>query len=92
MTYEEMVLCYETVERSVGISGEPLGLMQFRDRVMQPPMGMTCGEKHFQAGVDARFGHAPQGLPVSGIPHATLASGEPPSRLFPEIVAARRFL
>jgi len=55
MTYEEMVPYYETVERYVGISGEPLGLMQFPDSIMQPPMGMTCGEKHFKQKVNARF-------------------------------------
>ena len=55
LTYEELVPYYETVERYVGISGEPLGLMQFPDSVMQPPMEMTCGEKHFQAKVNARF-------------------------------------
>ncbi len=55
VTYEEMVPYYETVERYVGISGEPLGLMQFPDSVMQPPMGMTCGEKYFKEKVNARF-------------------------------------
>ncbi|MDE0104787.1 MAG: GMC family oxidoreductase [Bryobacterales bacterium] len=56
VTYEEMVPYYEAVERYVGISGEPLGLMQFPDSVMQPPMGMTCGEKHFRDKINARFG------------------------------------
>ena len=55
VTYEEMVPYYETVERYVGISGEPLGLMQFPDSVMQPPMGMTCGERHFQQSINSRF-------------------------------------
>ena len=55
VTYDEMEPFYETVERYVGISGEPLGLMQFPDSVMQPPMGMTCGEKHFRDKVNARF-------------------------------------
>ena len=55
VTYDEMAPFYETVERYVGISGEPLGLMQFPDSVMQPPMGMTCGEKHFRDKVNARF-------------------------------------
>ncbi len=55
VTYEEMVPHYEAVERYVGISGEPLGLMQFPDSVMQPPMGMTCGELHFREKVNARF-------------------------------------
>ena len=50
-----MVPYYETVERYVGISGEPLGLMQFPDSIMQPPMAMTCGEKHFKHKVNARF-------------------------------------
>ena len=39
----------------MGISGEPLGLMQFPDSVMQPPMGMTCAERHFKERVNARF-------------------------------------
>ena len=56
VTYDEMVPYYEAVERYVGISGEPLGLMQFPDSVMQPPMGMTCGERYFQKEVNARFG------------------------------------
>ncbi len=55
VTYEELVPYYETVERYVGISGEPLGLMQFPDSIMQPPMAMTCGEKHFKHKVNARF-------------------------------------
>lgn len=55
MTYEEMVPYYETVERHIGISGEPLGLMQFPDSIMQPPMAMTCAEKHFKRRVNARF-------------------------------------
>lgn len=55
VTYEEMVPYYETVERYVGISGEPLGLMQFPDSIMQPPMAMTCGEEHFKRRVNARF-------------------------------------
>lgn len=55
VTYEEMVPYYETVERYVGISGESLGLMQFPDSVMQPPMGMTCGERYFKEKVNARF-------------------------------------
>ena len=55
VTYEEMVPYYETVERYVGISGEPLGLMQFPDSIMQPPMAMTCGEKHFKRKVNARY-------------------------------------
>ena len=58
VTYEEMVPYYEAVERYVGISGEPLGLMQFPDSVMQPPMGMTCGEKHFRDKINARFGRS----------------------------------
>ena len=56
VTYEEMVPYYEAVERYVGISGEPLGLMQFPDSVMQPPMRMTCGEKHFRDKINTRFG------------------------------------
>ena len=56
VTYEEMEPYYETVERYVGICGEPLGLMQFPDSIMQPPMGMTCGERYFQKEVNARFG------------------------------------
>ena len=56
VTYDEMVPYYEAVERYVGISGEPLGLMQFPDSVMQPPMGMTCGERYFQKEVNARYG------------------------------------
>lgn len=55
VTYEEMVPYYEKVERYAGISGEPLGLMQFPDSVMQPPMAMTCGERHFKDRVSARF-------------------------------------
>lgn len=55
VTYQEMVPHYETVERYVGISGEPLGLMQFPDSIMQPPMAMTCGEEHFKRRVNARF-------------------------------------
>ncbi len=50
-----MVPYYEKVERYAGISGEPLGLMQFPDSVMQPPMAMTCGERHFKDRVSARF-------------------------------------
>ena len=56
VTYEEMAPYYETVERYVGLSGEPLGLMQFPDSIMQPPMAMTCGERHFKQRVNARFG------------------------------------
>ncbi|MCY4189172.1 MAG: GMC family oxidoreductase [Bryobacterales bacterium] len=56
VTYEEMAPYYETVERYVGLSGEPLGLMQFPDSLMQPPMAMTCGERHFKQRVNARFG------------------------------------
>ncbi len=56
VTYEEMAPYYEAVERYVGISGEPLGLMQLPDSVMQPPMGMTCGERYFKDKVNARFG------------------------------------
>ena len=56
VTYEEVVPYYEKVERYVGISGEPLGLMQFPDSIMHPPMGMTCAEKYFKQRVNARFG------------------------------------
>lgn len=56
VTYEEMEPYYEAVERYVGISGEPLGLMQLPDSVMQPPMGITCGERYFRDEVNARFG------------------------------------
>ncbi len=56
VTDEEMAPYYETVERYVGLSGEPLGLMQFPDSIMQPPMAMTCGERHFKQRVNARFG------------------------------------
>lgn len=55
VTYEEMVPFYEAVERYAGISGEPLGLMQLPDSVMQTPMGMTCGERYFQERINARF-------------------------------------
>ena len=55
LTYEDVDPYYEKVERYAGISGEPLGLMQFPDSIMQPPMGMTCGEKHFKNVVNARF-------------------------------------
>lgn len=55
VTYEEMVPYYEAVERYVGISGEPLGLMPFPDSVMQPPMAMTCGEEYFKRKINARF-------------------------------------
>ena len=55
VTYEEMVPYYETVERYVGICGEPLGLAQLPDSIMQPPMAMTCGEQHFKQAVNARF-------------------------------------
>ncbi len=58
MTYEEMVPHYEAVERYVGISGEPLGLRQFPDSVMQPPMDMNCGERYFKDRANALFGRS----------------------------------
>jgi len=55
VSYDEMVPYYERVERYAGISGTPLGLEQFPDSVMMPPMGMTCVEKHFQKTVNAKL-------------------------------------
>ncbi len=56
VTYDELAPYYEAVERYVGISGEPLGLAQLPDSVMQPPMGMTCAEHYFRDQVKAQFG------------------------------------
>ena len=52
VTYEELVPYYEKVERYVGLSGSAEGLPQIPDSIMQPPMGMNCGEKHFQQHVE----------------------------------------
>lgn len=52
VTYEQLVPYYEKVERYVGISGSAEGLPQIPDSIMQPPMGMNCGEKHFQQRVE----------------------------------------
>jgi choline dehydrogenase-like flavoprotein len=56
ITYEELVPYYEQVERYVGISGSAEGLPQLPDSIMQPPMGMNCGEKHFQRSVESAMG------------------------------------
>ena len=52
ITYEELVPYYEKVERYVGLSGSADGLPQIPDSIMQPPMGMNCGEKFFQQRVE----------------------------------------
>src|SRR5690606_18081396 len=53
VTYEELVPYYEKVERYVGLTGSVENLPQIPDSIMQPPMGMNCGEKHFQQRVEA---------------------------------------
>jgi choline dehydrogenase-like flavoprotein len=53
VTYEELVPYYEKIERYVGLSGSADGLPQIPDSIMQPPMGMNCGERHFQQRVEA---------------------------------------
>ncbi|HET8549926.1 MAG TPA: GMC family oxidoreductase [Bryobacteraceae bacterium] len=44
ISYADLVPHYETVERYIGISGQPEGLPQLPDSIFQPPMAMTCGE------------------------------------------------
>ncbi|MDA0206182.1 MAG: GMC family oxidoreductase [Acidobacteria bacterium] len=56
VTYEELVPYYEKVERYVGISGSAEGLAQLPDSIMQPPMGMNCGEKHLQSSIQQKLG------------------------------------
>jgi choline dehydrogenase-like flavoprotein len=56
VTYEELVPYYEKVERYVGISGSVEGLPQLPDSIMQPPMGMNCGEKHLQSSIEKKLG------------------------------------
>jgi choline dehydrogenase-like flavoprotein len=55
VTYEDLKPYYEQVERYVGISGSAEGLAQLPDSIMQPPMLMNCGEKHFQQRVEQRL-------------------------------------
>ncbi|MBM3810032.1 MAG: GMC family oxidoreductase [Acidimicrobiia bacterium] len=58
ISYEEMVPCYEQVERYVGISGEALNLPQLPDSIFLPPMEMTCAEQLLRKSSRDKFGRA----------------------------------
>ena len=53
--YADVKPWYEHVERFVGISGSAEGLPQLPDSIFQPPMEMTCVEKHAKQGIEAAF-------------------------------------
>ena len=53
--YADVKPWYEYVERFVGISGSAEGLPQLPDSIFQPPMEMTCVEKHAKSGIEAAF-------------------------------------
>lgn len=53
--YADVEPWYEHVERFVGISGSREGLPQLPDSIFQPPMEMTCVEKHAKQGIEAAF-------------------------------------
>lgn len=54
--YEDLVPYYEEVEKYVGISGMPEGLMQLPDSVFLPPMDMTCGELALRKAAKEKMG------------------------------------
>src|SRR5205814_959329 len=53
--YADIAPWYSYVERSIGVSGEKLGLPQLPDGEFQPPMEMNAGEKLVKAGVEKAF-------------------------------------
>ncbi len=54
--YADIAPWYDHVERTVGVSGEKLGLPQLPDGQFLPPMALTCAEQVVQAAVAKRFG------------------------------------
>jgi len=54
--YADIAPWYDHVERTVGVSGEKLGLPQLPDGQFLPPMALSCAEQVVQAAVAKRFG------------------------------------
>jgi choline dehydrogenase-like flavoprotein len=53
--YADIAPWYSYVERSVGVSGEKLGLPQLPDGEFQPPMEMNAGENLVRQGIEKHF-------------------------------------
>jgi choline dehydrogenase-like flavoprotein len=53
--YADIAPWYSYVERTIGVSGEKLGLPQLPDGEFQPPMEMNAGEKLVKRAVESRF-------------------------------------
>ena len=53
--YKDIEPWYDYVEKFVGVSGQAEGIPQLPDSKFQPPMEMTCVEKHFRETMKTRF-------------------------------------
>jgi glucoside 3-dehydrogenase (cytochrome c) catalytic subunit len=53
--YADIAPWYEHVERTIGVSGEKLGLPQLPDGEFLPPMALNCAERVVQEAVARRF-------------------------------------
>lgn len=53
--YKDIAPWYDYVERFIGVSGSKEGMPQLPDGVFQPPMDLTCVEKHVQSAIDQKW-------------------------------------
>jgi glucoside 3-dehydrogenase (cytochrome c) catalytic subunit len=56
ISYADLEPHYETVEKFIGISGQPEGLAVLPDSHFLPPMAMTCGEQVVRDAVKKKMG------------------------------------
>lgn len=53
--YKDIAPWYDKVEEYIGVSGQKMGLPQLPDGKFEPPMAMTCVEKHLQKNIAENY-------------------------------------
>jgi choline dehydrogenase-like flavoprotein len=53
--YKDLEKWYDYVETFIGVSGQAEGIPELPDGKFQPPMEMTCVEKHFKTQAEKKF-------------------------------------
>lgn len=53
--YADLAPWYDYVEKHAGISGENLGIPQYPDGILQPPMELNVVEKHVRKSIEKNF-------------------------------------
>jgi choline dehydrogenase-like flavoprotein len=56
LSYKDLESYYDLVEEYVGVTGIPEGLDQLPDSKFQPPMGLSCVERHARDAIKKKLG------------------------------------